>query len=177
MATSQAVDTGLQELAKRHLWMHFSRMGPYGPGHEIPIITRAEGCYVYDEHGNRYLDGLPLLRANAGHGRRGVRRGRRPPGRRSSTSTRSGATPTRVRSSWRRGIASLAPGDLNRVFFTSGGGEAVESALKLARNYHRMHGQRAEAQRRSLARSPTTAPRSGRSRPPGYTELRSQLSR
>ena len=37
-------------------------------------------------------------------------------------------------------IASLAPDDLNRVFFTSGGSEAVESALKLARNYHRLHG-------------------------------------
>ena len=62
MATaSQIVDTSLQELAKRHLWMHFSRMGSYGPGNEIPIIVRAEGCYVYDEHGNRYLDGLSGL--------------------------------------------------------------------------------------------------------------------
>ena len=37
-------------------------------------------------------------------------------------------------------IASYAPGDLNRVFFTSGGSEAVESALKLVRNYHRVRG-------------------------------------
>jgi adenosylmethionine-8-amino-7-oxononanoate aminotransferase len=37
-------------------------------------------------------------------------------------------------------IASLAPGDLNRVFFTSGGSEAVESALKLARQYHKLTG-------------------------------------
>ena len=68
--TTAGVDTGLQELAKRHLWMHFSRMGSYGPGHEIPIITRGEGCYVFDEHGNRYLDGLSgLFCVNAGHGR------------------------------------------------------------------------------------------------------------
>src|ERR1044072_2695649 len=60
----------LQELARRHLWLHFSRMGAYGPDHEIPIITRAEGCYVYDVEGNRYLDGLSgLFCCNAGHGR------------------------------------------------------------------------------------------------------------
>ena len=64
----------------------------------------------------------------------------------SSTSSRSGATRTRARSSWPAGIASLAPGDLNRVFFTNSGSEAVESALKLARNYHRTRGNGAEDQ-------------------------------
>ena len=45
-------------------------MGSYGPDHEIPIIVRGEGCYVYDEHGKRYLDGLSgLFCVNAGHGR------------------------------------------------------------------------------------------------------------
>src|SRR4051812_43021277 len=72
----QAVTTGkaddpsrLQELAKRHLWMHFTRMGAYGD-HEIPIIVKGDGCYVYDEHGKRYLDGLAaLFCVNIGHGR------------------------------------------------------------------------------------------------------------
>src|SRR5213082_3696610 len=72
MATTEAAQTGtstLQELAKRHLWMHFSRMGAYAD-HEMPIITRGEGCYVWDEHGNRYLDGLSaLFCVNIGHGR------------------------------------------------------------------------------------------------------------
>ena len=78
-----AVDTSLQELAMRHLWMHFSRMGSYGPDHEIPIITRGEGCYVYDEHGKRYLDGLsaPLLRQRRPRPHR-ARRGGGAPGRR-----------------------------------------------------------------------------------------------
>ena len=48
----------LQELAKRHLWMHFTPMGAYGPDHEVPIIVRGEGCYVWDEHGDRKLDAL-----------------------------------------------------------------------------------------------------------------------
>src|SRR5881392_1687256 len=72
-STEQAVEPGagtLQELARRHLWMHFTRMSAYAD-HEVPIITRGEGCYVYDEHGNRYLDGLSaLFCVNAGHGRR-----------------------------------------------------------------------------------------------------------
>ena len=67
----------------RHLWMHFSRMGSYGPDHEIPIIIRGEGCYVYDEHGNRYLDGLSaLFCVNAGHGRTELGEAAAAPGRR-----------------------------------------------------------------------------------------------
>src|SRR4051794_5537248 len=59
----------LQEMAKRHLWMHFSRLGSYSDS-EVPIIVRGDGCYVWDENGNRYLDGLSaLFCVNAGHGR------------------------------------------------------------------------------------------------------------
>ncbi len=69
-APDSAASSGLQEMARRHLWMHFSRMGSYSAEHEIPIIERAEGCYVYDDHGKRYLDGLSgLFCVNAGHGR------------------------------------------------------------------------------------------------------------
>jgi adenosylmethionine-8-amino-7-oxononanoate aminotransferase len=142
MATaSQApVDTELQQLARRHLWMHFSRMGSYDPDHEIPIITRAEGCYVYDEHGNRYLDGLSgLFCVNAGHGRTEYgEAAARQVEELDFYTLWSYAHPRAIELAAR--IASLAPGDLNRVFFTNGGSEAVESALKLARNYHRMHG-------------------------------------
>ena len=60
----------LQEKARRHLWMHFTRMGAYDEEHRIPILVRGEGCYVWDEHGNRYLDGLSaLFCVSAGHGR------------------------------------------------------------------------------------------------------------
>src|SRR4051812_31608386 len=67
---SEAAKSDLQETARKHLWMHFSRMGGYDAEHEIPIIARAEGPYVWDDHGKRYLDGLSaLFCCNAGHGR------------------------------------------------------------------------------------------------------------
>jgi adenosylmethionine-8-amino-7-oxononanoate aminotransferase len=129
----------LQELAKRNLWMHFTRHGAY-EGAEVPIITRAEGCYVWDEHGKRYLDGLSaLFCVNAGHGRTEIGEAMaRQVEELDFFTVWSYAHPRAIELAAR--IASLAPADLNRVFFTSGGSEAVESALKLARNYHRLRG-------------------------------------
>ena len=142
--------------------MHFTRMGN-DPNAAVPIIVSGEGCYVYDADGKRYLDGLAaLFCVNVGHGRPELARGRGQRRCASSTSTRPGATRTRARSSSRRGSPALTPGDLNRVFFTSGGSEAVESALKLARAYHRLTGN-GQKTRSSRARSPTTARRSARS--------------
>ena len=175
MATApQAVDTNLQELARRHLWMHFSRMGGYSPDHEIPIITRGEGCYVYDEHGNRYLDGLSaLFCVNAGHGRTELgEAAARQVGQLDFYTLWSYAHPGAIELAAR--LARLAPGDLNRVFFTSGGSEAVESALKLARNFHRMHGkgQKHKVIAREVAYHGTSL---GALSATGITELRSQF--
>ena len=141
MATApQVVDSELQKMARKHLWMHFSRMGAYSPEHEIPLITKADGCYVYDEHGNRYLDGLSaLFCVNAGHGRAEYgEAAARQIEELDFFTLWSYAHPRAIELAAR--IADLAPGDLNRVFFTDGGSEAVESALKLARNFHRAHG-------------------------------------
>src|SRR5919112_627293 len=131
----------LQEQAKRHLWMHFSRMGAYAEGAEIPIITRGEGCYVWDQHGNRYLDGLSsLFCTNIGHGRAEVAQAGADQAKELGFFTNwSYAHPRAIELAAK--IADLAPGDLNRVFFTSGGSEAVESALKLCRQYHKLTGQ------------------------------------
>ena len=129
----------LQESAKRHLWMAFTRMGAYAES-EVPIIVRGDGCYVWDEHGNRYLDGLSsLFCANLGHGRVEIARaGAEQAERIDYFSTWSYAHPPAIELAAK--VASLAPGDLNRVFFTSGGSESVESALKLARAYHKLTG-------------------------------------
>jgi adenosylmethionine-8-amino-7-oxononanoate aminotransferase len=136
----QGPDDGLQALAKRHLWLHFTRMGGYAD-HDVPVIVRGDGCYVYDEHGNRYLDGLAaLFCVNLGHGRAELAEAAERQMRELAFYTNwSYAHPRAIELAAR--IAALAPGDLNRVFFTSGGSEAVESAWKLARNYHRMRGE------------------------------------
>src|SRR3954447_7262567 len=140
--TEQAATTGssLQELARRHLWLHFARMGGYDDAHEMPVITRGEGVYVYDEHGKRYFDGLSaLFCVNIGHGRGDVAQAGADQARELGFFTNwSYAHPRAIELAAR--IASLAPGDLNRVFFTSGGSEAVESAIKLVRQFHKLNG-------------------------------------
>src|SRR4026209_2862224 len=145
--TAAAAEGTLQDLAKRHLWMHFSRMGVYNDGAEIPIIVKGDGCYVWDEHGNKYLDGLSaLFCVNIGHGRADVAQAGADQAKELGFfTTWSYAHPRAIELAAR--VARLAPGDLNRVFFTSGGSEAVESALKLARNYYRIRG---EGQRHKL---------------------------
>jgi adenosylmethionine-8-amino-7-oxononanoate aminotransferase len=141
-AVSQpAIDPAdLQAVARRHLWMHFTRMGGYGPDAEIPIIVRGEGCYVYDEHGRRYLDGLSaLFCVNSGHGRSELADAAAAQIRELDFFTNwSYAHPRAIELAQR--IAGLAPPGLERVFFTSGGSEAVESAWKLVRAYHRLRG-------------------------------------
>ncbi len=147
----------LQEKAKRHLWMHFTRMGAY-EDHDVPVIARGEGCYVFDEHGNRYLDGLAaLFCVNAGHGRKELAEAaKRQMEELAFYVMWSYAHPPVIELAAR--IAALAPGDLNRVFFTSGGSEAVESAWKLARNFHRVNGegQRHKVVSRNLSYHGTT---------------------
>ncbi|MFN2616900.1 MAG: aspartate aminotransferase family protein [Thermoleophilaceae bacterium] len=131
----------LQEQARRHLWMHFTRMGAYDDEHQIPILVRGEGCYVWDENGKRYLDGLSsLFCVSAGHGRAELGEAAARQSKELGFWTNwSYAHPPAIELATR--LAELAPGDLNRVFFTSGGSEAVETAWKLARNYHRLRGE------------------------------------
>src|SRR4051812_27486393 len=140
--TAQAATAGgsLQELARRHLWLHFARMGAYDDAHEVPVITRGEGMYVWDEHGNRYLDGLSaLFCVNIGHGRADVAQAGADQAKELGFFTNwSYAHPRAIEPAAR--AASPARGALTRVFSTSGGSEAVESAIKPARQYHKLTG-------------------------------------
>ena len=130
----------LQKAAHRHLWMHFTRMSSYAD-HEIPMMVRGEGPWVWDSRGRRYLDGLSgLFVVQAGHGRRELAEAAaKQAGELAYFPIWSYAHPAAVELAER--VAALAPGNLNRVFFTTGGGEAVESAWKLARQYFRLNGQ------------------------------------
>ncbi len=134
------VSHSYSERARRNLWLQMSRMGAYSENHEIPIIVRGEGTHVYDINGKEYFDGISGLFTNAlGHGR--------PEFAEAAAESINNMTffpiwtyahPKAIELAEK--VASLAPGDLNRVFFTTGGAEANESAWKLARQYHKMRG-------------------------------------
>jgi hypothetical protein len=139
--SSPAFDEAAQQAAaKRNLWLHFTRMGSYADS-DVPVIVRGEGQYVYDQRGKRYLDGLAgLFVSQIGHGRKEV----------AEAAARQGselayfplwsyANPRAIELGQR--LAELAPGDLNRVWFTTSGSEAVESAWKLAKQYFKAIGQ------------------------------------
>jgi adenosylmethionine-8-amino-7-oxononanoate aminotransferase len=130
----------LQDRAKRHLWLHFTRMSSYAEN-DVPVIVRGEGQYVYDQRGKRYLDGLAgLFVSQIGHGRTEVAEaGARQASELAYFPLWSYAHPQAIDLAER--LAAMAPGDLNRVFFTSSGSEAVESAWKLAKQYFKAIGQ------------------------------------
>jgi adenosylmethionine-8-amino-7-oxononanoate aminotransferase len=130
----------LQTLAKRHLLMHFTRHGSF-EHHEVPVIARGEGCYLYDSHGNKYFDGLSgLFCTQIGYsfGDELGEAARRQMEELPFYINWSYAHPRSIELAAK--VAELAPGDLNRVFFVSGGSEANESIIKLVKQYHQMHG-------------------------------------
>lgn len=129
----------LQQAAKDHLWLHFTRHSTYDHA-EVPVIVRGEGPYIYDDKGKRYLDGLAgLFVSQLGHGRTELAEAAAKQARELAFMPLwSYAHPPAIELAER--VAGYAPGDLNRVFFTSGGGEAVETAWKLAKNYFKLVG-------------------------------------
>jgi adenosylmethionine-8-amino-7-oxononanoate aminotransferase len=140
-ATTLSADE-LQQAARDHLWLHFTRMAGYREA-EVPIIVRGDGCYLEDIGGKRYLDALAgLFAVNIGYGfgeevgEAAAAQLRELP----FYTNWSYAHPRAIELAAE--VASVAPGDLNRVFFCSGGSEAVESAWKLARQFHAARGER-----------------------------------
>lgn len=132
----------LQDAARDHLWLHFTRMAGYQDG-RVPVMVRGDGCYLEDVDGKRYIDALAgLFSVNIGYGfgeeigEAALAQMRELP----FYTNWSYAHPRAIELAAE--IASIAPGDLNRVFFVSGGSEAVEAAWKLARQYHMVRGER-----------------------------------
>jgi adenosylmethionine-8-amino-7-oxononanoate aminotransferase len=145
----------LHELAQRHLLLHFTRNGAFAPGgSRLLVLERGEGPYVFDTEGRRYLDGLSSLFCcqlgySFGEEMASVA------GEQLSTlafnTNWATAHPPAIRLA--SALAERAPGDLNRVFFTSGGSESVEAAWKIVRQHHVARGepQRMKAIARDVA--------------------------
>lgn len=130
----------IREAARAHLVPHFTRASAW-QSPDLPVIVRGEGCYVYDDQGRRFLDGLSgLFCVNIGHGRSDIAAAAAKQMETLAYATNwSAAHPASIEAASL--IAGLAPGDLDAVFFVSSGSEAVESAIKFARQYHRSQGQ------------------------------------
>ena len=126
-----------------HLWLHFTEMGAYEDPADLQVIVRGDGCYLEDSKGRRYLDALAgLFCVNIGYGY-GEEMGDASAAQMRELPFAINWTFAHPRAIELAGeLASVAPGDLNRAFFVSGGSEAVEAAWKLARQYHSARGER-----------------------------------
>ncbi|MFE6050018.1 aspartate aminotransferase family protein [Kitasatospora sp. NPDC056446] len=126
-----------------HLWMHFTRMSTYEKT-PVPTIVRGEGAYIYDSNGKKYLDGLAgLFTVQVGHGREELAEVAAKQAKELAFfPVWSYAHPKAIELAER--LAHYAPGDLNKVFFSTGGGEAVETAWKLAKQYFKLTGKLAK---------------------------------
>jgi adenosylmethionine-8-amino-7-oxononanoate aminotransferase len=125
--------------ARDHLWMHFTRQSSYAHT-PVPIIVKGDGVNLWDVNGKKYLDGLAgLFVVQAGHGRLELAEAAyRQASELAFFPIWSYAHPPAIELADR--LADYAPGDLNKVFFTTGGGEAVETAWKLAKQYFKLVG-------------------------------------
>lgn len=134
----------LQALAKKHLLLHFTHAAYYDST-PLTIMSRGEGCWVWDEAGNRFLDGLAgLFCVNVGysHGAEIGEAVKRQMSQLPYFSNWSFAHEPAIRLAAK--VAALAPPEMNRVFFTSSGSESNESAMKLVRQYHLARGDHAK---------------------------------
>lgn len=126
-----------------HLWLHFSKMSAFDPaagGSPVRVIERGEGPYIYDTDGKRYLDALSgLFVVQAGYGRKELAAAAAEQAEKLAFFPVWGyAHPPAIELADR--LSELAPGENNKVFFSSGGGEAVETAWKIAKQYFKLIG-------------------------------------
>lgn len=133
------VPTSTLSRAERHLWPHFTPLSFYKSG-SIPVVVRGEGAWIFDERGRRYLDGVSgLYVVQAGYGRRELAEAAHQQASELGYFPLWGQVhPAAIELAER--IAAQAPGDLDRVFFTTGGSEAIESAWKFAKQYFKLIG-------------------------------------
>lgn len=108
---------------------------------EMPVATRGEGCFLIDQNGNRYFDGSGGAAVSClGHGNPRVIQAIKDQAD-ALAYAHTGFFTTEPAERLADLLIENAPGDLDRVYLVSGGSEAVESALKLARQFHIENGE------------------------------------
>ncbi|MGH2548374.1 MAG: aspartate aminotransferase family protein, partial [Thermomicrobiales bacterium] len=130
----------LEQAAIDHVFMHVSPWEDVVKADGLRLINRGLGAKLWDTHGREYIDVISgLWLVNAGHGRKEIADAMAAQGAEVAYVASSTFT-TEATAQLASTLAELAPGDLNRVFFCSGGSEAVESALKIAKQVQAMRG-------------------------------------
>jgi adenosylmethionine-8-amino-7-oxononanoate aminotransferase len=130
----------LEQNARDHVWIHQAPWVDIAEGDGLHVFDRGEGIMLYDVRGKAFYDGISgLWVVNAGHGRREI--GEAMGVQASRLAYASAMTFTTVPAvQLAEMLAERTPGDLNRVFFCSGGSEAVETAIKIAKQVQAMRG-------------------------------------
>jgi len=130
----------MKERARKHLWMPFTQTKDLIHDDGPRIISHAKGSYLYDTEGNAYIDGVSALEAMvAGHGRQELLDAAMQQYEQVAfIDLFRYATQSQIDLATK--LAEVTPGDLSMAYFTPGGGEAVEVAIKIARQYHWMRG-------------------------------------
>ena len=130
----------LKQLGETHFWPHSRPMGDMSEETGIKLVTEAQGVWVYDGQGNRWVDTLAgMWLKNIGHGRKEIADAVFEQMQEVSYSPGGTVSPATVKLAAK--VASLSPDKDSRVYFTSGGSEAVETALKMAKAYHKNNGE------------------------------------
>lgn len=123
-----------------HVWIHSANWQELAEQKGMRVFERGQGALLYDVSGKEFIDGIAgLWVVNAGHGRREI--GQAMAEQAAQLAYVSAANYTTVPTvALAETISDLLPGDLNRMFFCSGGSEAVESAMKIAKQVQVMRG-------------------------------------
>lgn len=137
---SEAEVKDLQDSALEHLWVYLREPSDMAEKGEPQIFVEGKGCQVTDALGNTYIDAMSgLWLKNVGYGRTEIADAAYEQMLKLTYMPLGTTTEPAVRLAEK--IASITPGDLSRCFFTSGGSEAVETAMKLTRAYFKRMGE------------------------------------
>src|SRR5665811_258268 len=147
----------IEQEALEHVWIHSTPWADVAEKEGLRVFSKGKGSTVWDVRGREYLDGISgLWVVNAGHGREEIGQAMaEQAGKLAYASSEAFTTEPAVALADK--LAKITPGDLSRVYFSSGGSEAVETAMKIAKQVQAMRGGSRDGTRSLPGAAPTTA--------------------